>query len=124
MQEFSTPLSVGDKKGNILIWYLPNIMSDRRKVSFKTQLHLMAQKRILNKMEMWDDLRYLEDILVIRPASKNWRVSPKHYQEPKPGGLKPGTVSMAPAWFKQGHDVSHPKYFMSIPQISTAGPLS
>jgi hypothetical protein len=123
MQEFSTPLSVGDKKGNILVWYLPHVMSNRRKVSFKTQPHVMAQKRMLHKIEMWDDLRYLEDILVIKPTSKNWRVSPKHYQA-KPGGLKPGTVSMAPAWFTQAHDVSHPKYFMSIPQTSTAGAMS
>lgn len=58
------------------------------------------------KAEIWESLKILEPSLKIQPSSKNWRISPLHYKKRTADMLKPGTVSMSPAWFEQGHDVS------------------
>jgi len=53
---------------------------------------------------MWQDLETLQRSLQINKGGKSWRVAPTHYRVEE-GWLKPGSVSMSPAWFQQAHEV-------------------
>ena len=57
---------------------------------------------------IWKSLKILEPVLKMDSDTKNWRQNSKNYRNPNLCQLKPGTVSMSPAWFQQGHEVRFP----------------
>ena len=54
---------------------------------------------------IWKGLKILETVLKMDNHTKNWRENAKNYRDPNLCQLKPGTVSISPAWFQQGHEV-------------------
>jgi Oxygenase domain of the 2OGFeDO superfamily len=106
------PCIVQDKDGNILLWYLPGAITMRRAVSFFFHILAVGFRGLpMAQSQTWEDLKILERSLRIK-ACKSWRVSPTYFRA-KSGWLKPGSISMAPAWFQQAHEVTHPIYCQS-----------
>ena len=59
---------------------------------------------------MFADLHDLESVLKVNyNQPTNWHAGP-HFFCPVEGGLKPGTVNIAPVWFEQGHEVGSPTF--------------
>ncbi|PPR03995.1 hypothetical protein CVT26_001039 [Gymnopilus dilepis] len=56
------------------------------------------------------------------PSSTNWRVGKEFYMPRAAGHLKPGTVSLAPAWFEQAHDTDKDKLRISATLSSSGSP--
>ena len=54
--------------------------------------------------QMWKNLKTLQRSLLIKKNVNSWRVAPTHFRVEE-GWLKPGSVSMSPAWFQQAHEV-------------------
>lgn len=81
-----SPCTIADRHGQVLLWYLPNVLRPERQVS------------------MFADLKLLEPVLKNPNTSKSWRTSSEYYR-PVANGLKPGTMNISPAWFEQGHEV-------------------
>ncbi|KAF9529989.1 hypothetical protein CPB83DRAFT_734135, partial [Crepidotus variabilis] len=86
---YAKPMVIRDSQGNILLWYLPSIFTMSRAA------------------QMWKDLRVIQPSVKVDKKSSSWRVSDTHYRS-QPGWLKPGNVSLAPAWFQQAHENSDP----------------
>ncbi|KIM43470.1 hypothetical protein M413DRAFT_9523 [Hebeloma cylindrosporum] len=93
LREYNTPLLVTDKNGNALTWYLPGAVSRSRQDL------------------MWSALKLLEPELKVKHTDQ-WRTAAENYRDPRESELKPGTVSMSPAWFEQGHDTE--KYALKV----------
>lgn len=55
-------------------------------------------------MQIWQDLTLLEKSLRINKSCNSWRVAPTFFRVDD-GWMKPGSMSMAPAWFQQAHEV-------------------
>ena len=81
-----SPCTITDRHGQVLLWYLPNILRPERQVS------------------MFADLKLLEPVLKNPKSSNSWRTSSEYYR-PVKNGLKPGSMNISPAWFEQGHEV-------------------
>lgn len=82
-----TPCTITDRHGQLLLWYLPNILRPERRES------------------MFADLKMLEPALKMdRKTSKSWRTSSEYYHSVL-DGLKPGSLNISLAWFEQGHEV-------------------
>ncbi|KAF9521555.1 hypothetical protein CPB83DRAFT_245433, partial [Crepidotus variabilis] len=76
------PMVISDVDGNILAWFLPDIITPGRQKA------------------MFDDLSKLE--MAITKTGVGWRVNGEIYHE---GTFpKPGLASFSPAWFAQAHD--------------------
>ncbi|KAH9474714.1 hypothetical protein JR316_0013179 [Psilocybe cubensis] len=85
------PFILCDIKGNILMWYLPGALKNRR------------------QLKMWKELKILQGSFSIDEYSSSWRKNTSNYMKREDcKTLAPGTVSMAPAWFQQGHAKSNP----------------
>jgi hypothetical protein len=83
-----SPTVITDVHGTPLLWYLPGLLTkDRRE-------------------EVWGAAHLIEGKLELQGTSKNWRVGPQFYKKPEDCERPPGTLSLAPAWLLQGHDVS------------------
>ncbi|KAF8957921.1 hypothetical protein BDZ97DRAFT_1762563 [Flammula alnicola] len=81
------PCIVTDMDGNILVWYIPGALTTQRST------------------QMWDDMHLLERSIHTKGCS-SWRGGPTFFRAEE-GWLKPGNVSMAPAWFQQAHEKSN-----------------
>jgi len=100
------PCTITDCHGRLLLWYLPNILRPDRQVIIRFK----ASEKSLKKMQtsMFADLHDLKSVLKVNyNQPTNWRAGP-HFFRPVEGGLKHGTVNIAPAWFEQGHEVCPP----------------
>lgn len=102
------PCIVKDKDGNIMLWYIPGAITTQRAVS---PLSLScncfpAGPRLTDRgqTKVWEDLKVLEKSFRINKSGTSWRAAPTFFRAEE-GWLKPGSVSMAPAWFQQGHEV-------------------
>lgn len=102
------PAVIADKKGNVLLWYLPNVLSAARQVRLVHYAGLSAP-HILFQRKVLACTRLLEAQLTTRtpkeddPETKGWRnVKPLF----TPGDQwKAGTVLLYPAGFQLGHTV-------------------
>ena len=96
-----------------MVWYLPAILLDARKVCI-----LIDTVKVINSMTqnaIWQHFKLLNTVLKINAKSKNWRIGPMHYSVPVDVMRESGTVSMSPGWFQQGHEVSgHPSAFAAV----------
>ena len=57
---------------------------------------------------MWQLLFVMQKQYKIEKPSTsalNWRMDEQYYRPGSADGLRPGTLSLAPAWFEQGHTV-------------------
>jgi len=54
---------------------------------------------------MWNGLNLIEGSLVCGGNSTSWRVDRDLYYGFDWAAFRPGTVSLAPAWYQQGHEV-------------------
>ena len=59
---------------------------------------------VINKTQMWQDLFMLWRSIQINSGCTGRRASQTFFRA-EGGWLKPGSVSMAPAWFQQAHEV-------------------
>ena len=99
----TAPFVVTDMHKNALVWYLPDILSETRQVCDHGR-----SESILNPLQrhIWKSLKILEPALRMEEkATANWRNHVMHYRPAEHCQLKPGTVSLSPAWFQQGHEV-------------------
>uniref|UniRef100_A0A8H8CDQ2 2OGFeDO JBP1/TET oxygenase domain-containing protein n=2 Tax=Psilocybe cubensis TaxID=181762 RepID=A0A8H8CDQ2_PSICU len=83
------PGTVADSEGNILAWYLPGILTERRVNS------------------TWKMLQNIEGLIRMTPSSTSWRAN-KTYFRHESAWLRPGNANFSPAWFQQGHEQSNP----------------
>ncbi|KIO05157.1 hypothetical protein M404DRAFT_141727 [Pisolithus tinctorius Marx 270] len=85
--EIDRPAAVIDKEGNILLWYLPNAFGEA--------------------YQIWNSLGNLS-IPLARSVKSNgaggWRHDSNHF---RPATDLKGAIDLSPAWFQQGHGVSH-----------------
>ncbi|KAF9545935.1 hypothetical protein CPC08DRAFT_649217 [Agrocybe pediades] len=81
------PTIVMDCNGCILLWYLPGIFPEE------------------TQADLFQSLQSLEKSMVIKPGSTSWRASEVHFQR-KEEWLKPGNITLSPAWFQQAHESS------------------
>lgn len=98
----TAPFVVTDMHKNGLVWYLPDILSGTRQACNPGRC-----QSILNplQMQIWKSLKILEPALRMTEKTTNWRNHVMHYRPAEHCQLKPGTVSLSPAWFQQGHEV-------------------
>lgn len=82
------PALITDRHGIAMVWYLPGLLTSARHNT------------------LWATIPTLEPHLIIKSKSKNWRVGPEFFKPPGLCKLKPGSVSLSPAWFHQGYTVS------------------
>ncbi|TFK58244.1 hypothetical protein BDN72DRAFT_782361 [Pluteus cervinus] len=78
------PLTIVDKDGNILVWYLPRILFEDR------------------QMAIFNSTSTLEPELAksFTPEKTSWRTRRSSFLD----GKMPGCINMSPAWFQQGHE--------------------
>jgi len=110
------PCTVTDSWGNSLVWYLPGILTERRQVStFK--MYCASESRsddfAIIKNMLWNSLKDVQSSFSIDNSSSSMRVSPMYYRKSHKG-LKPGNLSLSPAWFQQGHEVFFFQIFGNI----------
>jgi hypothetical protein len=88
--------------GTIIAWYLPGILKQDRQVrSFTCST---AVSILVFQDEMMAATTKLYPLLGSAPIGAEWRNDPKNFiQGP---GHHVGTVTLSPAWFQQGQDVS------------------
>jgi len=97
-------------QGIILAWYLPGILTDSRQVSFVRRSNRSRKPDDIQNA-MLEAREKLRPLLKMLPRRGSWRVNETNFQ---PGDLQ-GVVTLSPAWFQQGHDVS------ALPQNSFLG---
>lgn len=89
------PALFTDMHGVALLWHLPGLITEAR------------------HQQLWDAGRTLQPDLQIAKSSKNWRIGPQFFKDPSLCKRRPGTVTLSPAWFQQGHDVSRSFEYIS-----------
>lgn len=105
----SSPCIIVDMHGVILAWYLPGILDDSRRVGLFT-LSVRGSKSDSFQgaiMEATKKLHPLLEMSKTRSAAatrSDWRNKPKYFR--RGTEVPPGSVTLSPAWFPQGHDVS------------------
>ena len=99
----SMPCIISDRHGAILTWYLPKILSDSKKVClFALTDHSRNFDTSQNAMLAAQEKLGL--LLRAPQGSTNWHDDEKYFHSGGEGPL--GLVTLSPAWFSQGHDVS------------------
>ena len=98
------PESLTDRHENVLVWYLPDILLEPRKVSVETEL-VAVELKVSPKKAVWNHMKLLNGVLRIDAKSTNWRIGPMYYAPCVDPSRKCGAVSMSPGWFQQGHEV-------------------
>jgi len=101
------PSTVQDEDGNLMLWYIPGALTTQRAVSSVSLFFCRApgvDRGVINKTQMWQDLFMLQRSIRINSGCTGWRASQTFFRA-EGGWLKPGSVSMAPAWFQQAHEV-------------------
>lgn len=97
------PLTVADRHGRMLLWYLPNIFTMKRRVCGKFMPAL--QTRTDGQASILEDLLILEGLFNVEQSQpQNWRAGPNYFT-PVPRGLPVGVINLSPAWFEQAHEV-------------------
>jgi hypothetical protein len=102
----SDPAVVTDRDGNTLVWYLPGIISPRLQVFFRAYTEPGIDTDTHGQHKLWANIGMLTKTISINPKSANWRAGPKYYRPSVSVSKKPGTVSMSPGWYEQGHQVN------------------
>jgi len=77
----------------------------REFTGFRQEPTLMDRRQT----QIWEDMKILERSFKINRSCTSWRVAPTSFRTEE-GWLKPGSVSMAPAWFQQAHEVESPLF--------------
>lgn len=57
-----------------------------------------------DKAQIWEDLENVQQSIHIKKNCNSWRMAPNFFRA-EDGWRKPGSASMAPAWFQQAHEV-------------------
>ncbi|KAI6142385.1 hypothetical protein BKA82DRAFT_153695 [Pisolithus tinctorius] len=89
--EFTCPTVLIDKEGGILLWYLPNAISQAY------------------QSEVWNSLGMLSILLQCSLKSNGtsrWQHNVKNFHN---AAILKGTINLSPAWFQQGNPMHHPK---------------
>lgn len=81
------PALITDMHGVGMLWFLPGLLTETR------------------HDQLWSAVPVLTPHLKI-VKSGNWRVGPNFFKPRQECTMKPGCVSLAPAWFHQGYAVS------------------
>ena len=103
----TNPMVVTDQHQNAILWYLPQVLTRRRQVGYLTSLKI----NLIDLQDtLWNAIEELSPILKTESQSTNWRTAAGLYRPAAECRLKPGTVSMSPAWFELAHDVGSQKY--------------
>jgi hypothetical protein len=108
----SDPATITDKHGQVICWYLPNILTPQRQVCCSTP----SQNNILGiiqeqQEQMLESVQFLKHTLEKKHKLIDgmgcWRQSNTYFKAPdKCQKMPPGAVNISPAWFQQAHDVS------------------
>lgn len=100
------PCTILDEAGNFMLWYLPQAMTDNYSVSNFFEVLSSAPEAYADRgqSQTWQDMDLMEKSLQVHKKCKSWRISPTYFRE-QSGWLKPGSSTMATAWFQQGHEV-------------------
>jgi hypothetical protein len=98
----SMPCTIVDMQGIIMAWYLPGILTDSRQVSLFAQSN-RSRNPDTSQSAMLMAQEKLHPLLGMSQGGSSWRDDPKHYHSRE--GPQ-GSVTLSPAWFHQGHDVS------------------
>ena len=99
----SEPCTILDKDGNILLWYLPRALTQSRVVGWH-MTKLKYDIDFCHQGQIFKSLQIIERSFSVKKMSSSWRDGPMLYDS-IPGWYKPGTLSLSPAWFQQGHSV-------------------
>lgn len=83
------PALLTDKHGVCLVWHLPGLLMESR------------------HKQVWATVPILEPDLTVKGV-KNWRSGPRFFRNATECKVTPGAITLSPAWFQQGHDVSPP----------------
>ncbi|KDQ56919.1 hypothetical protein JAAARDRAFT_194866 [Jaapia argillacea MUCL 33604] len=83
------PLTVVDMNNKIILWYLPKILSPKRRGI------------------MWESTKHLDALLcnnyLTGSQGKGWRINHTLFRSPSSCEVHPGFLNLSPAWFHQGH---------------------
>ncbi|KAF9442059.1 hypothetical protein P691DRAFT_648776, partial [Macrolepiota fuliginosa MF-IS2] len=82
------PCVIVDKAGHILVWYLPQLLSDSQ------------QKKLIDATE------HLNPILKGTVNGKTWRTDPTAFVDDGTQTMQAGTQTFSPGWFGIGHGTS------------------
>jgi len=79
---------------------------DSEKTSTCT-IHIFSEENysIFMQAQMWNSLKTIEQGIKIQKNSTSWRINDDYYLKASDCRIRPGTVSVAPAWFQQAHVV-------------------
>ena len=55
---------------------------------------------------LWKSAMTLEDVLEVKRSAGSWRVNGEYFRPASTCQIRPGTASLALAWFQQGMAVS------------------
>ena len=82
------PMTIADRHGRILLWYLPSVLTVER------------------QDEIWRATGHLETIMKTNFAkSESWRTNRDNFHDPTECEIHPGALDLSPGWFHQGHTV-------------------
>jgi hypothetical protein len=109
----STPCIIIDKQGVIVTWYLPGILADSRKAGLFT-LSNHGSKPDTYQGAIIAATEKLKPSL--EKGGTSWRADPETFYPGTSSGTEApeGCVSISPAWFQQGHEVSVSAYKIFI----------
>jgi len=62
---------------------------------------------------MWNSLKIIKHGIQMKKGSTSWRINADYYLRESECQIRPGTVSVAPAWFQQAHKVRQFNFFCS-----------
>ena len=107
-----SPCVVTDNKGSVLLWYLPGLLSPKRRVCFGTFMDRILIDR--SKDDIWKTLEIIEGLLKIKRRSSSWQVNETYFKLASDCKYKPGTMSFALAWFQQAMAVSGLRIILTV----------
>jgi len=118
--KFSDPLSVVDKKGRIVLWYLPGLLSEEQQVRifFSAEVEgLTHSKQSIVKQATITIEPILKKSVMEERLNKpkpNWRTHDVNFlDDSSRDTLEPGAVNFSAGWLGQGHTVSFIFYIIT-----------
>jgi len=78
--------------------------SDSEKTGrYNVHIFLKETDLIFMQTQMWNSLKIIEQGIKMHKNSTSWRINEDYYLKASDCRIRPGTVSVAPAWFQQAH---------------------
>lgn len=97
---------ITDRDGRILTWYLPEVLTVRRRVRCLMPFISWWADWLVQR-KMWLANTWLQRHFKGGTAAGNWRSHQDHFRDPTQSPLSmPGEVNISPAWFEMARDVS------------------